>query len=64
MSIFGMLLSAIVAVLYTPLDRYVDLMYIHIGQWSILIGILIFVNYYITGLFIIKINDDKIIKNI
>ncbi len=64
MSIFGMLLSAIVAILYTPLDRYVDLMYIHIGQWSILIGILIFVNYYITGLFIRKINDDKSIKNI
>lgn len=64
MSIFGMLLFTAVAVLYTPLDRYVDLIYVYIGEWSIVVGILIFVNYYITGLFTRKINNNKIMKNI
>lgn len=50
MSALGMCISVALAIVYTPLDRYTDLIFVQIGQWSIVMGGIILLIYYVVVL--------------
>ena len=47
-SIIGMLFSVVLAIILTPLDRYVNMIYSYINWTSIFLGIMLYIAFYIV----------------
>ena len=47
-SIIGMLFSVVLAIILTPLDRYVNMIYSYINWASIFLGLILYIAFYIV----------------
>ena len=47
-SIIGMLFSVVLAIILTPLDRYVNMIYSYINWASIFLGLILYITFYIV----------------
>lgn len=47
-SIIGMLFSVVLAIILTPLDRYVNMIYSYINWTSIFLGLILYITFYIV----------------
>ena len=47
-SIIGMLFSLALAIIFIPLDRYVNMIYSYIDWTSIFLGIMLYIAFYIV----------------
>lgn len=56
-SVCGMVLSAASAVILTPLDRYVDMIYVHMDVFSAILGGVLFLIFYL-GHVVFKKNNN------
>ena len=62
-SVIGMIFSIILAVLFTPLDRYVNLIYSHINWYSIFLGAYLYIAFYAITFIVIKKPGKTILTN-
>ena len=53
-SILGMISSIVLAVLLTPLDRYVNLIYSYINWYSVFLGCGLYIVFYLAFIIVIK----------